>query len=136
MRAGRYIYSKLTASSGLTALVGQRIYPIIAPQDVTLPFITYRVGNAPLDQTKDHAGYLDRASVEFRIWADYIEGQNAYEMIEDIDYQLREALDYESDTAGGVQVVSPEYRGSDDGDVIEDRVLFLKVARYELIIKN
>mgnify|MGYP000866610207 CR=1 FL=1 len=41
------IYSGLSGHAGLTALVGTRVYPIMLPQNVTLPAVTYlRVGGA------------------------------------------------------------------------------------------
>jgi hypothetical protein len=39
--AARYIYSKLTASSAITAIVGSRIFEGVAPQGTTAPWIVY-----------------------------------------------------------------------------------------------
>lgn len=36
------IYSRLSGYSGLTALVSTRIYPNLAPQNVTYPYVTFR----------------------------------------------------------------------------------------------
>lgn len=40
---GEQIYSRLTTHSDVAALVGNRVYPIILPQDPTLPAITYQI---------------------------------------------------------------------------------------------
>lgn len=36
------IYSRLSGFAGLAALVGNRIYPIVVPQDAPLPAVVYR----------------------------------------------------------------------------------------------
>lgn len=36
------LYDRLSGHAGLSALVSTRIYPNVAPQNVTVPFVTYR----------------------------------------------------------------------------------------------
>ena len=36
------IYDRLSGHAGLSALVSTRVYPNVAPQNVTVPFVTYR----------------------------------------------------------------------------------------------
>lgn len=36
-----FIFSFFTSSSTFTSLMGQRMYPVIAPEDVQFPFATY-----------------------------------------------------------------------------------------------
>lgn len=36
------IYDRATGHAGLSALVSTRVYPNVAPQNVTVPFVTYR----------------------------------------------------------------------------------------------
>lgn len=40
---GEQIFSRLISFSGVATLVGNRVYPIILPQDPTLPAITYQI---------------------------------------------------------------------------------------------
>ncbi len=43
------IVSKLMSESAITALIGQRLYPQVVPQDVTLPAIAYqRIDSNPV----------------------------------------------------------------------------------------
>lgn len=37
------LYSTLSSASGVTALVSTRIYPMVAPDTATTPYITYQV---------------------------------------------------------------------------------------------
>ena len=41
------IYSRLSGFAGLTALVGQQIYPLILPQDGALPAVVFHVISEP-----------------------------------------------------------------------------------------
>lgn len=36
------LFTRLSTFAGLTALAGTRVYPSVAPQNVTAPFVTYR----------------------------------------------------------------------------------------------
>lgn len=61
MSAETQLYSTMTAAAGVTALVGQRVYPDVIPQESDLPAIAYQRtgtefqntihGGSPLGQT-------------------------------------------------------------------------------------
>ncbi|CDE61291.1 putative uncharacterized protein [Parabacteroides sp. CAG:409] len=53
LKVGKEIYSLLNGNSELTAIVGNKIYPIIVEKDTTYPFITYKRTNIIPDYTKD-----------------------------------------------------------------------------------
>lgn len=49
MSAESALYAALSGASGLTALVGTRIYPDVIPEDADLPAVVYqRAGTAPV----------------------------------------------------------------------------------------
>lgn len=49
MSAESALYSALSGASGLTALVGTRIYPDVIPEDADLPAVVYqRAGTSPV----------------------------------------------------------------------------------------
>ncbi len=46
MTINNAIFSRLTGFAGLSALVSARIYPVNAPQDASMPYVTYqRISN-------------------------------------------------------------------------------------------
>lgn len=136
MRAGNYIYAKLTATAGVTALVSTRIYPMLMPEKEVYPAIVYSVSNSPLDSNmKDRAGYHDRATVTFNFYADIQFGQDAYTSLDAIDAAVRTALDFVTATAGGVTCETCKYLGSED-NISEDRLLLVRVATYQMTTKN
>lgn len=136
MKAGNYIYAKLTATAGVTALVSTRIYPMIMPDKVAYPAIVYSVSNRPMDgNMKDRAAYHDTATVVFNFWADIQFGQDAYTSLDAIDAAVRTAIDFVTATAGGVTCETCKYIGSED-IFSEDRLLLGRAATYQLVTKN
>jgi len=135
MKAGQYIYAKLTAATAVTDLVGTRIYPVFLPQNAEYPAIVYLVDNEPHTVTKDTPADLDIARVKFHFWASAAQGENGYQSVEDIDYAVREALDFVGGTAGTVTVELCHYDGSKDGRD-DEMTLFMREASYTFITKN
>jgi len=76
------IYTALSDGAALSALVSTRIYPVMAPQDVTLPYVTYqRVGGT---REMDFSGVSNLELPQFQVsgWADsYLGAQNLIEPI-------------------------------------------------------
>lgn len=63
------LYSHLSTSTTLMALVSDRIYPIMMPQDPELPAITYqRISNSPVNSMGGHGG-LDNPKIQIDCWA-------------------------------------------------------------------
>lgn len=59
------IYAVLTGDAGVSALVGTRIYPLVVPQDASLPAIAYqRVSGGPT-YTQDGDANLTPARFQF-----------------------------------------------------------------------
>jgi hypothetical protein len=71
MSAAEIIYTLLTFSSDVTDLVGLRIYPMVAPQGIARPFITYRRVSAPrVGRHFAGATGIVEPRYEINIWAD------------------------------------------------------------------
>jgi hypothetical protein len=133
MKIGRYLYARLTAHAPLAALVVTRIYPVFMPQNAEYPCIVYLTENVPHDRTKTSPGTYDRAKVTLHIWQEAREGQNAYDVLDEIDAAVREALDYaDTTTSGGVTAEISEYEGSRDGRD-EAMITYLREATYNIV---
>lgn len=64
------LFALLSADTAIAALVGQRIHPVAAPQDVERPFVVYKVtGRQPFAPLAG-AATLARARVTITCWAD------------------------------------------------------------------
>lgn len=68
---GVLIYDKLSNFAGLTAIVGDRIYPIIAPEDIDVPHVVYSVRIREPDYVKSTAfsstGVVDNVEVTLEV---------------------------------------------------------------------
>ena len=64
------IWKRLTDHSGATALIAKRLYPVIAPQNVMRPFVTYRRVSGIREQSHDGASCLSFDRFQFTAWAD------------------------------------------------------------------
>jgi len=74
LNLGKYIYSQLTSSDELKELVGKKIYPLVADNDVKFPFIVYKRLSLESNGCKD-GYYKDIAEFEINIITDrYAQG--------------------------------------------------------------
>lgn len=98
MSAGQAIYAKLIATTGVTDLVGTRIYPLELPQDVTYPAIRYQQVSGP----RSHVMGADTGTVDGRFQVDAF--ATTYSGAKALAAQIRLALSRWGGTAGGVTV--------------------------------
>lgn len=59
------LYSYLTSYAGLTALVGDRIYPLVIPEQAGLPAIAYQRISTRITYSHDGDSELDRTRFQF-----------------------------------------------------------------------
>lgn len=90
------IYTRLSTFAGLIALVNTRIYPIIMPQGVTYPAVTYQRISAESRESCmiEDVGFA-RTTFQVTAWGD------TFKEVRTISEQLRQAL--QRWTASGVQ---------------------------------
>ena len=94
MNAIQALYTHLNASSGITSLSSNRIYPGFAPQNITMPYITYNhISTVPV-----HAMVNDAPLHEYRfqisVWT------SAYNDTINLSTQVKSALRDLSGTLG------------------------------------
>lgn len=105
------IKTELTSTTALTALVGQRIYYVKAPQDVEAPYIVFFKVTGPRVHSHDGASSLAHPRFQFSIFAD------TYYMAKQIAEQLQTALQGFNGTMGtgaGVEVGAVFYEDETD----------------------
>lgn len=114
------IYYILTEDSGVSALIGTRVYPLVIPQNATLPTVVYQeISSVLTHQMRPMIG-LTRARYQFWCWAATYTGADA------LAEAVRLALDGYSGTANNVRIDSIQLQ--DESDKIE-RVVY-GVDRY------
>lgn len=80
-------YSYLSNRAAITALVGTRIYPLLAPDTPTYPHITYTVFGEGHDHDMDGATGLTDLTMQVDVWAKTITSRR------NVAEALRNALD-------------------------------------------
>jgi len=87
MTAEESIVARLAATTGVTSLVGTRIYPMQAPQTAALPLVTYqRISTVRAGSLRGSGGLAD-PRIQVDCWA---ENYGAVKALAD---QVRRALD-------------------------------------------
>lgn len=67
------IYSALTAHAGLSALVGDRVYPMVLPEGAVRPAVTYMRISGARDLNINQTSVDANPRYQFDVWADSFE---------------------------------------------------------------
>ena len=101
------LYTFLSTTPALTAIIGLRIYPIVAPQNVVLPACVYRVTGKSEDVLLDEEG-LRTHFVELQAWGE------DYGAIKTLAQLLRTALLAAPPDLGGYPIETCVWRNETD----------------------
>ena len=121
---GKALYGKLSATAAVTALVSTRIFPDMATQDATYPFIVYTNDATQPTDVKDSASPLDVVTMSVMIYS------NSYSQAQDIAAAVRTALDRMTGTVQGVNVQSCRFEGQNSAQMEFDKRVFVIEQSY------
>jgi hypothetical protein len=88
----------LVGNTAVSALVGTRIYPVLAPASAALPFVTWRRSSIDREQTLGGPMGMPRVSVEYSIYG------TTYEQARELADAMRVVLDGYGGTADNTEV--------------------------------
>jgi len=88
----------LLADPGVAAVVASRIYPVVMPEDPTLPAITYQRIDGPRETSLDLDSSLAHPRIQVSAWG------NAYADVKNAADAVREALNGFSGTIAGFTI--------------------------------
>ena len=121
---GKALYGKLSATAAVTALVSTRIFPDMATQDATYPFIVYTNDATQPTDVKDSASPLDVVTMSVMIYS------KSYSQAQDIAAAVRTALDRMTGTVQGVNVQSCRFEGQNSAQMEFDKHVFVIEQSY------
>jgi len=121
---GDVIYSLLSNDATVSGIVGVKIFPSIALQEIALPYIVYEESNNQPTNTKDGKSELDVVSYDIEIYA-----ENPSDL-SSLSYAVRNCLDRYTGIIGGKRIDSVKYVSENTGYSLEDRV-YLRVHNYD-----
>ena len=126
MNEGKAIYSILTEDAGVSAVVGNKVYPQIAAQGAAFPFVVYVLqDNSPSD-TKSGPSTLDEVRY------DIVAAAETYTELSSLTERIRLALDRYTGDIGGVEIDSIQFI---DLDVDNDPATETYVSSSEYILR-
>jgi len=105
------LITHLLAQTAITALVGRKIYPVIAPQNVVAPYIVVFKVDGPRDHSHDGASHLANPRFQLSVFS------TTYSEAKAIAAALQAALEGYTGTmggAGGVAVNGVFYENETD----------------------
>lgn len=104
MEAGKVIYNLLSGSTAVHAICADRVYPEVAHQTDTMPFVVYTIESANPSGTKSGGSTID--VVQF----DVVCMSKDYAQCMDLGTAVRGALDRIGGMIGGVPVQSIDFQ--------------------------
>jgi len=117
------LYAYLTNCAGLTALVGDRIYPIILPQKISFPAVTYQRISGIREYSQSGPSGLAHPRFQFSCWA------KKYQEAKAIAEQVRLALDGYKGMMGGPDGVRVDaVYIEDDHDIYDPETKIYHIA--------
>jgi hypothetical protein len=132
MKVGLAIRGMMQDDATVSALVGIRVYPELAPEGVSMPYLVYSVvSNSPSD-AKDGTP-IDEAQVELYSVA------STYSAANDLADKVRAAMDRKSKTvsvAEGDVVVQSCHYTNEVTEVSADRKTYVSIQDYTIRIKR
>lgn len=103
------IYKELVDDAGVGVLVGDRIYPLVVPQDVARPFVMYERLASNLGYTHDGIESVQKAPFRFTL------ADGTYAEVADAHEALVEALDVPVVGDGTTHIFGVLFSQADDG---------------------
>jgi hypothetical protein len=104
---GKVIYGRLSTDVAVTGVCGLRIFPDIAPQNVTYPFCVYTIINSVAVDFKDGQSNLEEITLQIDVYT------NNYETTQTLANNVRNRLDRFVGTVNGISVQTIKYMSSE-----------------------
>jgi len=125
---GDVIYNLLSNDANVSAIVGTKIFPYVAVDDIAYPYIVYSSEGIEPTDTKDGQSELDKNEWDIEMYSETLSE------VEDLADKVRTVLDRQSGTTETVVVDHTTFIGENGGYADEDRV-FLKIQTYRFWTK-
>ena len=132
MKSGLAIYNILITDVDVANMVVRRVFPNVAKNGTTFPFIIYDVESESPTQDKDGVSTLDEDFVMVSCYC------KTYSEASDLAQKIRTALDRKKGTFGGIEIQSIQYNGYNDlfDDNTSDEGVYRKALDFKIRIIN
>lgn len=129
MQIGKSIYDILVNDTDVSALVSTRIFPNVAPQTTTFPFIIYDVTGVSPNDTKEGPSTLDTNDVMISCYSE------TYSEASDLAQKIRVAMDRINEGVYNDETIqSSQFQSYNDifDDTSGDAGIYRKALDFEI----
>lgn len=98
--------SLITGNAGISAIVSTRVYPVVAPDNVTFPCLTYQRITSAKEATLNDGGSFTTANFEINIWTPKTTaaGAGGFEQARDLARKIEGVLNGYRGTVSSVDI--------------------------------
>jgi hypothetical protein len=100
--------NRVTATTAVSSIISNRIYPVIAPASATLPFVTWRRASIQREQSLATPSGVPKVMVEYQAFA------TTYEQVRTLADAMRRQLDGWRGTVGSIEIGNVSLEGEND----------------------
>ena len=123
------IVQTLLDNGSVTALVADKVYPVVALQGIKKPYVTARITSNSPNQNKDASSTFD--SVSFQV----LSYSEKYSEVDAIDNAIRGAIDNATGDVEGIEFDRIYFETHEDLFDQEDQA-FIRSSRYTALIRR
>lgn len=128
------LYAFLGQQGAISALVGARIYPLLLPQNPTMPALTYQIISTVPDYVLAGPSGLVAKRVQINCWASREWAMPGYTTAQNVATAVRKALDgYSGIWPGGIEIVRAKRDNQHDDfepEGLYDRTILDFIVHY------
>ena len=104
-----FIYGRLTSTAAITAIVGTKVFPVMAPQGTIAPLVIYQRMNVSREPSLTGPTGVPVVTLQLTSWA------SSYETAKTLAREIRLAVDGYTGTYGDVTIQRTNLVGEMDG---------------------
>lgn len=128
---GKVIHTLLTADATVIGLVGDKVFPVIVPQNTAFPAVTYETTSSEPIEVIGWQKIADTVNVQINVFAE------RYTTAIDIKEAIKAVLDFKHQFASnGLDVCGITPRNDMDGTHNEELNLYHRILTYEISINQ
>lgn len=108
MNALKAIRAKIIGDAAVAAIIGEKCYPVIAPQKAAVPFVIVSIVNVDPNDSKSGVSEVDVFRVQVDSYA------STYDVCQDLDKKVRTSIDKFMGESSSIYVDGVRYINSQD----------------------
>lgn len=127
LEIGKVIATYLTGNEELNAIINNKVYPIVADQGTTYPFVVYKRGSLQTASSKDRYNYSEVADVEMVV------ASKSYRQSVEIATKIRDVLDQKRGVLDNININEIRLENAYE-DYMSDTDVFVQYLTFRIEI--